>query len=128
MGKLLGIFVISLGATIMRKKYVSWRKAKFMQEMSTILTVDGWRYLTKADVMHIFASLTKKYQVEKYQIPYYREVINHFAKAYEEQAKGYDTEQKYTDLAKLHEIFQIDIDNQYQQRVFATLFMKIRNN
>lgn len=128
MGTLLSIFLISIGAVVISKKYSAWRKDQFMKEMDTILTIDGCRYLSKNDMAHIFESTTKKYQVEKYQTVYYREVIEKFAKLYEQQSQCYDTEQKYADLAKLHEIFQIDIDNQYQQRVFATLFMKIRNN
>lgn len=41
MVKLLGILLIIICVLIIRKRYCYWRKAKFMAEMNTILTIDA---------------------------------------------------------------------------------------
>lgn len=120
------IIIISVFCIFANIQYKKWRQQRCVAKLLSVFTLETQPYLSKMHVEQLFAETIRTFQVEKQQRECYRQVVKAIAQQYEQISDTLSIGERYEQLAHLHALLQLEIDNEFQQRIFATLFMKIR--
>ncbi|MGL4953683.1 MAG: hypothetical protein ACRC5Q_07805 [Culicoidibacterales bacterium] len=104
-----------------------WRRKKFVQGMTNVLTIEHAHFFKQKDIRKLYEQLSQQFKVDKQNQKCYHQIVDVLAKQYERQLEKEALENAYEELAHLYHLLQLGIDDQHEQRIFATLFMKTRN-